>query len=217
MNACADPFRIADVASGILWCATYALILRRGFLDRTCGVPLVALAAAITWELIFAVVRPTPGLPPFVVPAWLVIDCGILYLHLRYGGDERRRATRAGRAILHARCAAALAGAFALEYAVILDWGDEDGVYSGFAVNVVMSLAFLAMLDRRRDVRGQSVYVGMSKLLGSAITIPHAYALHGSLWSLRAFMVVSLLGDVAYVVLLDRRCRAQGIRPWARL
>lgn len=205
MIAGIDPFQATDVASGILWSATYLLILRRGFLDRTSGVPLLALAAAITWELIFAVVRPTPTLPPFVVPVWLAIDSCLLYQHLRHDSPVR------------AVSLAALAAAFALQYAVVVDLGDVDGVWSGFAVNVVMSLAFLAMLERRRSARGQSMYIAIGKMVGSAITIPHAYALHGSLWSLRAFMGVTLVGDVAYAVLLARQCRGERIRPWARL
>jgi hypothetical protein len=217
LSACADVFRATDLASSILWSATYVLILRRGFLDKTSGVPLLALASAITWELIFAVVRPTPGLPPFVVPVWFVLDAGIVYQYLLYGSAPRPRAGWNACATFYATFTAALAGAFGLEYAIVLDWGDRDGVYSGFAVNVVMSLAFLAMLARRRDVRGQSMYIALGKLTGTAITIPHAYALHGALASLRVFMGVSFLGDVAYAVLLDRRCRPQGFRPWARL
>ena len=217
MSACVDPFRAADVASSVLWSTTYVLILRRGLLDKTCGVPLLALASAITWEFIFAVVRPTPRLPPFVVPVWLAIDSAILYQYLWYGAAERRRAGGAALATFYATFLAALSGAFGLEYAVIRDWGDGDGDYAGFAVNVVMSLSFLAMLDRRRDVRGQSMYIAMGKLSGSAIAIPHAYTLHGALWSLRAFMAVTFLGDVVYAALLARQCRAQRIRPWARL
>jgi hypothetical protein len=215
LSAHVDLYRSTDIASGALWAVAYLLIIRRGFLDRICGAPLLALVSAITWELIFAVVRPTPGLPPFVVPAWLAIDACILYQYLRYGAAERARP--AARAMFYAGFAAALAGAFALEYTLILTFGDRDGVYSGFAVNVVMSLAFIAMLRRRRGVRGQSMYIAASKLSGSAIAIPHAFALHGSLLSLRALMGMTLLSDVVYAALLDRRCREQGIRPWARL
>lgn len=207
-------FTAADLAGGALWALTYLLLVRRAFLDRTCGVPLPALAAAVTWELIYGVVRPTPGLPPLVVPAWLALDALIVAQYLRYGAAERGDAARAW---FFVRVGAALAVAFVVQHACIVDWGDRDGVYSGFAVNVVMSLSFLARLDRRADVRGQSLYIALGKLLGTAVTIPHAYALHGELGSLRAFMAVTLAGDVAYAVLLARRCRAQGIRPWARL
>lgn len=200
-----DLFHGMDAASGVCWAVAYLLIIRRGFLDRACGVPLLALAAAINWELIYAVVQPTPDLPAIVVPTWLAIDAVIVYLYLRYSEDGQSRA----------RFAAVMAAAFAVEYSFILDFGDHDGVYSGFAVNVVMSVAFIAILERRRDVRGQSMYIALAKMAGTLVTIPHAYALHGSMWSLRVLMVITVVCDVVYAVLLGRRLRALGMRPWA--
>jgi hypothetical protein len=216
LRACVDPFEIMDLASGLLWAVTYVLIVRRGLLDRTCGVPLVALAAAMSWEILYGVVHPTPELPRFVVPVWLALDAGVVYLYLRHAparGDPSEPAP----AWFYARFVAAIAGAFAVEAAVVRAFGDRDGAWSGFAVNVVMSLAFVAMLERRRDVRGQSMGIAIGKLAGSALAIPHAWALHGSMASLRAFMATTLLADVAYAARLHRRCRAEGIRPWERL
>jgi hypothetical protein len=217
LNPCANLVRAADVASGILWAVAYVLIIRRGFLDKTYGMPLPGLALAITWEFIFAVLRPTPELPSFIVPAWLVIDSCILYQYLRYSPAEQQPAQPFTAAWFYARSAAALAGAFWLQYSFILDAADRDGAVSGFAVNLVISLAFIAMLERRRDVRGQSMYIALAKLVGSAVLIPHAYLLHGSLRSLRALMVTTFICDVVYAVLLHRQCRVQGIHPWARL
>jgi hypothetical protein len=210
--------RAGDVLAAVLWCTTYLLVLRRSALDQVSGMPLPALATAFAWETIYGVVRPTLGLPPLVVPAWLAIDVLLLVQYLRCGAAACRRSARA-----HAHAdtwfvactGAALLAALALEYACIVDTNDRDGVVSGFAVNVVMSLAFLAMLTRP-DLRGQSVPIALAKLVGTAATIPHALALHGALLSLRAFVVVTVGADVAYLVLLDRACRSRGIRPWTR-
>lgn len=210
-------FVASDLASGLLWTLTYALIVRRGFLDRTCGMPLLGLSAAITWELYYGVVHPTAGLPPFVVPVWLAVDALILGQYAWYGAAARRDAGMAAQVGFLVSLAAAVAGAFFLQRSLIIRCEDGDGVRSGFAVNVVMSLAFLGRLRTRRDVRGQSLHIALGKLLGSAVTIPHAHALHGSSGWLRVFMAVTLVGDVAYAALLGRRCRALGIRPWARL
>jgi hypothetical protein len=217
MSTCPIPSRVLDVAQGALWALTYVLILRRGFLDKTCGMPLTGLVLASTWEVIFGVLRPTPGLPAFVVLTWLAIDACIVYQYLRYGPVDLQREGRRATAWFYARFAAVWAGALWLEHAFVLDWGDADGAYLGFFVNALMSLSFITMLERRRDVRGQSMYIAMSKLLGSVVAIPQAYVLYGSLRSLRAFMVVMSACDVAYAVLLYRQCRAQGIRPWGRL
>lgn len=208
MTACLDPFAALDLLGSFLWAATYVLIVRRGAVDRASGVPFLALATTFAWEILYAV-HPTPTLPWFVVPAWLAIDAAIVYQYLRHGDGAMARRC--------ATLAAAIVVAGVIERSVVLDWGDRDGIYTGFAVNVVISLAFLSMALRRRDVGGQSMYVAIGKLAGTAIMIPHALALHGSLRSLRAFMGVILLGDLAYAVLLHRRLRALGIRPWARV
>lgn len=201
----APLLRASDLACFALWAATYLLILRRGFLDRASGMPLGALAPAIAWEAIFGVLRPTRDLPPFAVPAWFALDALLLVQFFRHGLARQRG--RAGAGWFVARTAAVLAGAFAIEYAATLDAHDADGVVSGFAVNVVMSLAFLAMLERREDLRGQSMGVALTKLGGTAATVPHALAMHGALRSLRTFMVLSLACDVAYAVLLHRAFR----------
>lgn len=207
----ADLLRAADLASFLSWVVTYALIVRRGFLDGRSGVPLLALASGISWEILYGVVRPTPGFPFFVVPVWLAVDAAVVTQYLRFGlaGPDRLG--------FLVRCAAAAAGAFALQYTFARDFGDQDGAYLGFAVNVVMSLAFLDMLERRGDVRGQSMYIAVAKLAGSAIAVPHAYVLHSALRSLRVLMAIAVAADVTYAVLLHGKLRAQRIRPWARI
>jgi hypothetical protein len=202
----ADVFVATDLAGGALWGATYLLILRRGARDRTSGVPLLALASAFAWELLFGVVRPTAKLPPFVVPVWLSLDACILYQFLRY---RTAASTRRARALRCAGVLAAVLGALGIEHALVVDLGDLDGVWSGFAVNAVMSAAFVARLARRREVGGQSMAIALAKLAGSAFTVPHALALHGSMASLRTFIAVTLAMDVAYVVQLHRTCRSR--------
>jgi hypothetical protein len=51
-------FDILLVGTGIFWTITYLLIIRRGFLDHTYGMPLIALCANLTWEFIFSFVFP---------------------------------------------------------------------------------------------------------------------------------------------------------------
>ncbi|APR81290.1 Hypothetical protein A7982_06637 [Minicystis rosea] len=208
---------MVDAVGGALWAATYVLILRRGSLDRAPGVPLPALCAAISWEFLFTVVHPIAVLPPLVVALWLAIDAGILYQYLRYGPAEERRTGSCPPALFHVRLVASLGIALVVLDALVRDWHDWDGAYTGYAVNVIISLSFIAMLARRRDLRGQSMYIALGKLFGSLVAIPHAYVLHGALRSLRAFMAITVLADVVYAVLLFRQMRCQGIRPWRRV
>ena len=72
-------FSLLNVGSGIFWALAYVLILRRGFLDRTYGVPLVALCGNLSWEFIFAVVYPSMGIHAVINGVWLLLDCVIVY------------------------------------------------------------------------------------------------------------------------------------------
>jgi hypothetical protein len=42
------------LGSGTFWALAYVLIIRRGFLDETYGMPFVALCANVSWEFIFS-------------------------------------------------------------------------------------------------------------------------------------------------------------------
>jgi hypothetical protein len=202
------------MASGTLWAIAYLLLGQRGQLDGRSGVPLPALAAAFAWETIYAVLHPTPVLPSFVAPLWLSIDGLLLWQYLRLGGAARSGRARAW---FYAGTAVALACAFGIELGAVVALADRDGAVSGFAVNAVMSVSFVAMVRRRHDVRGQSLYFAIAKLAGTATAIPHAVVLHGAPWSLLALMVVAVAADVAYVALLRARCRALGVPAWERL
>jgi hypothetical protein len=67
-------FDILLVGSGILWTVTYLLIIRRGFLDHTYGMPLVALCANLSWEFIFSFVFPHGPVQRPVNVVWFSLD-----------------------------------------------------------------------------------------------------------------------------------------------
>lgn len=52
---------LAGALSSFCWTVAYALIIWRGFKDRTFGMPLVALGANLSWEVILA--TPWPSTP----------------------------------------------------------------------------------------------------------------------------------------------------------
>ena len=81
-------FDILLVGSGVLWTVTYLLIIRRGFLDHTYGMPLVALCANLSWEFIFSFVFPHGPVQRPVNIVWFCLDLIILYQLLRYGPRE---------------------------------------------------------------------------------------------------------------------------------
>src|SRR5919206_1646864 len=154
------------VGSGVLWTLTYLLIIRQGFLDRTYGMPLAALCANLSWEFNFSFVYPHDLPQRAVNVAWLSFDLVILLQLL--GQGPREFAALPGR-LFYAMFALALATSFCAVLAVTLEFDDFDGVYSAFGQNLMMSILFIAMLYSRRSLRGQSVWIALSKIAGTAL------------------------------------------------
>src|SRR6266567_8111191 len=76
------------LGSGIFWTATYILIIRRSFLDRTYGMPLVALCANISWECIFSFLFPPHLIQHIIDLVWFSLDVVLFFQLLRYGPHE---------------------------------------------------------------------------------------------------------------------------------
>jgi hypothetical protein len=154
------------VGSGVLWTLAYLLIIRRGFLDRTYGMPLVALCANLSWEFIYSFVYPH-DLPQWAVNVvWLSFDLVILLQLLLYGPREFADLPRR---LFYAAFALALATAFGAVLAVTLEFGDFDGAFSAFGQNLMMSILFVTMLYSRGSLRGQSVSIAALKMGGTAL------------------------------------------------
>jgi hypothetical protein len=154
------------VGSGVLWTLTYLLIIRQGFLHRTYGMPLVALCANISWEFIFAFVYPHDLPQRAVNVVWLSFDVVILVQLLLYGPREFATLPRR---LFYAAFALALATAFGAVLTVTLQFDDSDGAYSAFGQNLMMSILFVTMLYSRGSMRGQSVWIAVLKMVGTAL------------------------------------------------
>jgi hypothetical protein len=195
------------VGSGVLWTLAYLLMIRRGFLDRTYGMPLVALCANLSWELIFAFVYPHDLPQRAVNVVWFSFDLVILLQLLVYGPREFADLSRRA---FYAVFALALATSFGAVLAVTLELDDFDGAYSAFGQNLMMSVLFLAMLYARRSLRGQSVSIALLKMGGTALASFAFYFYNpeydGSI--LLPFLYVAILvfdGIYAGAVILRRR------------
>jgi hypothetical protein len=154
------------VGSGVLWTLTYLLIICQGFLHRTYGMPLVALCANISWEFIFAFVYPHDLPQRAVNVVWLSFDVVILVQLLLYGPREFAALPRR---LFYAAFALALATAFGAVLTVTLQFDDSDGAYSAFGQNLMMSILFVTMLYSRGSMRGQSVWIAVLKMGGTAL------------------------------------------------
>jgi hypothetical protein len=184
--------------SGLCWTGAYLLIIRRGLADRTYGMPLVALCANLAWEFIFSVVRPHTGLQHAVDVVWLGFDLVIAFTAVRFGASQFP--------YLPAKLFYLnLAGALVLSYLgvdlVCREFDDGGGTYAAFGQNLMMSCLFLAMLTARGSLAGQSPWIALLKLVGTAAAAVYAsqYGDHPGSPLLHWLYVAIFVVDVAYL------------------
>lgn len=223
------------------WIVAYAAIIYRGFRDRTYGMPVPALAANLSWEAAYSFVLDpfgdyihTLSIPCFCIDLVIAAQC------LRYG--KASMTTPLLRRWFRPIVITAVAIAFPVVYLGFLEFHDPAGEYTGFGINFMMSLLFLALLERRAGVAGQSMYIAVFKWLGTffsfiatalTVTTNMTHPLPPSLWSflrtmatynvyplthlISALYLVTFLADLLYISLLYQRLRGLGIAPWRRL
>ena len=73
------------LGTGAFWVVAYVLIIRRGFIDETHGMPFVALCGNLGWEFVFAFVYPLEKPFHHIVRVWLALDLVILSQLLMFG------------------------------------------------------------------------------------------------------------------------------------
>lgn len=184
-------FTILMLGSGLFWTLTYLLIIRRGWQDKSYGMPLVALSANLSWEFIFAFVLPHPPIQRAVNMAWFALDVVILLQLLRYGPREFPDLPKG---IFYAAVGLALATSFSLVLFISYEFDDLAGVYAAFGQNLLMSVLFIAMLYHRRSLRGQSIWIALSKLVGTALASV-AFSLHADIVE-RSILLPLLFGAI---------------------
>ena len=204
------------IASGVCWTITYLLIIRRGIIDLTYGMPAAALMANLSWEAIYSFIYPH-SMPQLAVDrVWLGFDLLILLQYLRFGPTVPK---------------IRLAGSFYLQFllgsavtfVIIMLLGhelkDTNGAYAAFGQNLMMSVLFIVMLSQRKSVAGQSIYIAVFKMLGTALASVAFYT-QTKTYShspLLQFLFVAIFAyDVVYIFMLARQLRLQHMKVLAR-
>jgi hypothetical protein len=209
---------ICALFSALGWTLTYALVIRRNYLEKTYGIPLVALSINVAWELIFSLLlRPATlnedaWLWITINMLWLLLDIVILVQTIKYGVRENWPSKAFFYSIL---TMALIFGALGV-LAVTFQFQDWEGRWASFADNLLMSVLFVNMLYQR-GIRGQSIYIGICKLVGT-FAIGLGYLLADPASPLQWYLTLSILFfDVLYIVLLYRKIRAANLNPWTRI
>lgn len=195
------------IIGGLFWSITYILIIRRGFKDRTYGMPLAALCANISWEAIFSFVYPVSTPQLYINYIWFLLDVLIVMQFLYYGKNEFPALSFRK---FYAMFLLSLTTAFGLVLFITRDFKDWQGAYAAFGQNLMMSVLFIVMLYSRNNLRGQSIYIALFKMFGTGITSVAFYLYQPiSLGSvLLPFLYVSIfVYDIIYIILIYQKCR----------
>ena len=204
-----------EIASGICWTLVYLLIIKRGFQDKTYGMPLWALAANISWEFIFAFVLLTHNNVQHVIDIiWCLFDVVILYQVLRFGRPSFEGTILAK--YFYVMVALVVATGFGAVYTMTLQLEAPhfDGRYAAFSQNLVMSILFISMLINRNNLNGQSIYVGLLKMVGTLLPSILFYLTDPSNVYLDFLYVAIFIFDLIYVILLYVKARELKVNAW---
>ena len=150
------------VASGVFWMLVYLLIIIKGFRDKTFGMPLIALGANISWEFIYSFIYPHEIVQNIINILWFLFDVIILYQVLKYGKNDNSKISRNKFLIF-----GIIILCFFAVYTITIEFNDMQGKYSAFPQNLLMSILFIVMLNRRNNLSEQSIYIAVFKMLGT--------------------------------------------------
>jgi hypothetical protein len=201
-----------QIGSGVFWTAVYVLIIRLGFRDKTYGMPITALCANISWEFIFSFLYPHAPPQNYINIIWFAFDLVIVFQTLRFGRIAFARAWL----FYHAFILGVLVS-FGAILAITVEFNDWDGKYAAFGQNLMMSVLFVAMLLKRQEVKGQSIYIALFKMAGTLLP-SILFFLRFPFSPLLNFLYVAIfVFDLIYAVLLYAKHRELGINPWRRV
>ena len=202
------------VGSGLSWTLVYILIIRRGFLDKTIGMPLTALCANISWEFIFSFVYPHKPPQIYINVTWFCFDAIIFAQALIYWKqDFESRLSARG---FYSGFFLILIFAFFAVLLLTLEFDDFEGKYAAFAQNLMMSALFIAMLLRRGNVNGQSIYIALLKMIGTLLPSIMFFLRNPEAVLLNFLYIAIFTLDAIYIVLLHSKHRELRLNPWVR-
>ncbi|MBP9706978.1 MAG: hypothetical protein KBD78_04995 [Oligoflexales bacterium] len=88
--------------------------------------------------------------------------------------------------------------------------------YTGFILNLIMSIVYVFMHMSRNSLDGQSFQIALNKWLGTLA----AYFFMVSAFTVNNFVHVLYIGifvfDVLYMYMMYIECKKQNINPWLR-
>ena len=191
---------ILTLISGVAWSVAYIGAIVVGVRDRTYGFPVVALAFNFAWESIYLFYS-LSRTEFWLNLVWVSADAVIVLTYFIFGRSEwpilnSRAIFLAGSLFIFA-CAFVIHAAFIAEFGL---WAAH--IYSAFLQNVLMSGLFIAMFLSRRGTRGQSIFIAISKCIGTLTQTLIFGVIHFSPLIL-ILGIICYLFDLIYIGLIE--------------
>jgi hypothetical protein len=203
-----------QIGSGVFWTIVYLLIIKLGFKDKTYGMPQTALCANLSWELIFSLIHPHDVPQIYINITWLSFDLVILYQTIRFGKPYFKRNLPAK--LFYPTLFLTLILSFCAVLFITYEFKDWQGKYAAFGQNLMMSVLFVSMLLKRNNVRGQSMYIALFKMLGTLLPSILFFMHFPSSYLLTFLYIAIFTFDFIYVVMLYAKHKELRINPWKR-
>lgn len=196
--------------SGICWCVVYEECIRLALKDKTYAMPFWALALNITWEGIYTYhdLCLGVGVQGIVNVLWFGLDVVILALYFKYA---RKHHEAGSSGLFYLWTILGIAAMFLVQLAYVKEFGLEGHLsaqYSAFAQNLIMSIAFIHMLVKRGNAKGQSMLLAIAKWIGTlAPTI--TMGIMSTNYVVLACGLLCTVYDLIYIVLLYRTKKSE--------
>jgi hypothetical protein len=206
---------VAALVMTVGWTVAYVGIVKRAFQDGTLGMPLCAMYANFSWEIIFSFIYPDERL---LIEAgnitWCFVDVVIVITAFRFGRQDF--AHPFVKRWYYPMVVFGLVLGFGLVWGFATQFNDRHGTYIAFFDNLMMSTLFIAMMLRRGSVAGQSVYIALGKLIGTVAAWAYVVVDHEPSLVVNIIAPAILVLDTIYTTLVFQGCRAAGLNPWRR-
>lgn len=227
----------------LFWLPAYILIARRGFIDKTYGMPIVAMLGNWPWEWIFGlnlaspcpIVWDTCPERPLQLANFgsMFLDGFIVYTIVRFGREQFSNPFI--RKYFYPILIFGLISSFAIQYTFITEVGfpnihnltvngqvplflpgDSGGSYSAYILTFVMGILFIYMLTQRNSLEGQSFIIAMAMLLGNVAAFVFIAILNELTPLLNVLFVLTLFVNIVYAAMVFRKSQELGINPLKR-
>lgn len=214
---------LLTVISGIAWIIVYEECIRIGLKNKTYCMPLFALGLNLAWESIHSIygfMSADYSAQTIVNALWGLLDIVILYTYFKYGKEEFGN-KKYSKAEFYAWGILVIVTSYLVQWGFVLDFGRVKAMqYSAYIQNLIMSVMFLAMLEKRQSSKGQSMLLAVAKWIGTLAPLGIVSMNYGTSEFQPLIIILGIfcsVYDLMYIYLLGKKIKAEKGRLPARL